>query len=115
MTKSTQGPVRKYFIGAVSAGVMMFGGSLCAAGMSMADTINSPNPTPGAPAAPAAPAQAPRFTPSTPSAPAQAPRHTPMSPARPAEVPMNQAPGKPAPAPGRPAPARGSDRSGGSR
>ena len=70
MTNSTQGPARKYFISAVSAGIMMFGGSLCVAGMSMADTIGNPVPTSNA--------EAPRFTP---IAPAEAPRFTPIAPA----------------------------------
>ncbi len=97
MTNSTQGPARKYFIGAVSAGIMMFGGSLCVAGMSMADTIDNPNPVVNTEAprfTPIAPAE---FTPIppakfTPIAPADAPRFTPIAPAH--EAPLGKADGK---------------------
>lgn len=86
MTNSTQGPARKYFISAASAAIMMFGGSLCAAGMSMADPIDNPTPITNT--------EAPRFTPKaraeftpiqpaefTPIPPAKAPRFTPIAPA----------------------------------
>lgn len=107
MTNPTQGPARKYFISAVSAGIMMFGGSLCAAGISMADTVNSPDP--------ATNIEAPRFTPIapaeftpippakfTPIAPAEAPRFTPIAPAHDAQV-------------GKGAPGNGDSRGGDSR